>query len=409
MSIELRDEIVAASTMSVLSKHFDASVFGVDAHEVWERLRAAGPIVPIDEGLVVATTTEAAEAVLRQPNLFSSNPAAGFFGSETGAIPLQIDPPEHVAYRRMLDPLFTARKMAAHEERVVAFCDQLIDGIVDRGECDFIADLAVPLPSTIFLTLMGLPLSDLDEFLAAKEGMIRPEGADAQERRANQETTSAWIFAYFAQALDARTGDLGGDLLSHLITLEREGRTTRDETLNICLLLLAAGLDTVTDTLGCAFYFLAQHPDHQRELRDDPTLSAAAVEELMRYDTPVPSVSRVAMADAEVAGCPIRAGQRVRVLLSQSNLDPATYPDPQTVDFHRVVNRHIAFGAGVHRCLGSHLARLELRVAMQRWHLRVPEYRLEDGFTPEFRQGLREVIRLPLTWSAQQSGGRATG
>jgi cytochrome P450 len=406
MDIELRDEIVASSTMSVLSKQFDASVYGIDAHDVWEQLRAAGPIVPIDDTLVVATTAEAVEAVLRQPQLFSSNPAAGFFGSDSGAIPLQIDPPEHVAYRRLLDPLFAPRKMEAHEGRVAALCGQLIDGLADRGECDFIDDFAVPLPSTIFLTLMGLPLTDLDEFLTAKEGMIRPEGANEQERRAHQETTSAWIFAYFAEALDGRSGELGDDLVSHFVSLERAGRTTRDETLNICLLLLAAGLDTVTDTLGCALYFLAQHPDHQRQLRDDPSLTAAAVEELMRSDTPVPSVSRVAMADPEVAGCPVHQGQRVRVLLSQSNLDPATYTDARTVDFHRAVNRHIAFGAGVHRCLGSHLARLELRVAMREWHRRIPEYRLADGFQPEFRQGLREIIRLPLEWSGEVETAR---
>ncbi|MCU1346205.1 MAG: cytochrome, partial [Acidimicrobiia bacterium] len=339
------------------------------------------------------------EAVLKQPNLFSSNPSAGYFGSESGAIPLQVDPPDHVAYRRLLDPLFAPKKMEVHEAKVAALCNQLIDEFIERGQCDFIADFAMPLPSTIFLSLMGLSLDDLHEFLAAKEGMIRPEGKDEAERRAHQEVTSAWIFTYFSNALDERAKDLQDDLLSWMLGLEAEGRLTRDETLNICLLLLAAGLDTVTDTLGCAYLFLAQHPDHQKQLEADPSLMAAAVEELMRFDTPVPSVSRIATADTVVAGCPVKEGQRVRVLLSQSNTDPATYERPDEVDFLREGNRHIAFGAGVHRCLGSHLARLELRVAMREWHRRIPSYRMTDGFQVEFRQGLREVVSLPLEFA----------
>jgi len=399
MNIKLQDEIVAESRLSVLTNQFDASIWGVDAHEVWAALRATGPIFTTPSDMAVTATTEAVEAVLRQPNLFSSNPAAAYFGSESGSIPLQVDPPEHVAYRRLLDPLFAPKKMEAHEARVAALCNELIDGFIERGQCDFMAEFAMPLPSTIFLTMMGLSLDDLHDFLHAKEGMIRPEGADEAERRIYQEKTAAWIFAYFNNALDERAKDLKDDLLSWMIGLEQSGRLTRDETLNICLLLLAAGLDTVTDTLGCAFYFLAQHPGHQRQLEDDPSLMSAAVEELLRHDTPVPSVTRIAMEDTEVEGCPIKAGQRVRVLLSQSNTDPAIYEDPDTVDFHREVNRHIAFGAGVHRCLGSHLARLELRVAMREWHRRIPSYRLSDGFEVSFRQGLREIVALPLEFT----------
>jgi cytochrome P450 len=392
-------DIVAESSTSVLSKQFDASIYGTDAHTVWEQLRAAGPIFTAREDLVVATTAEAVEAVLRQPNLFSSNPAAGYFGSESGAIPLQVDPPDHVAYRRLLDPLFTPRKMQAHASSVALLCNRLIDGFIERGQCDFMADLAVPLPSTIFLTLLGLSLADLEEFLAAKEGMIRPDGADEAERRAYQEKTSEWIFSYFSHALDDRAKDLQDDLLSWMLSLETDGRLSRDETLNICLLLLAAGLDTVTDSLGCAFFFLAQNVAHQRQLQREPSLISAAVEELLRYDTPVPSVSRIAMEETVVAGCPIHAGQRVRVLLSQVNLDPVVYERPHQVDFGREGNRHIAFGAGVHRCLGSHLARLELQVAMREWHRRIPEDRLPDGFEVTFRQGLREIVHLPLEFS----------
>jgi cytochrome P450 len=213
------------------------------------------------------------------------------------------------------------------------------------------------------------------------------------------EKTSAWIFSYFAGALDRKVTEPADDILSYLVRLEGEGHLTRDETLNVCLLLLAAGLDTVTDTLGCSFAFLSQHPDHQRQLADDPSLVPAAVEELMRFETPVPVVNRIATADTVVDGCPVSAKQKVRVLLAIANHDPETFGDPDVVDFARYGNRHVAFGGGVHRCLGSHLARLELRVATREWHRRIPEYRLRDGHQISFRPSLREIPHLPLEFT----------
>ena len=201
---------------------------------------------------------------------------------------------------------------------------------------------------------MGLPIDRLDEFLKAKEGMIRPVGETEADRHAIQVETSAWIFEYFTTALDSHTEDDTSDVLGTFLALEQEGRLTRDETLNICLLMLAAGLDTVTDTLECGFAFLAQSPAHQRQLAEDPDLTAAAVEELLRFETPVPTVARVAMAATEIGGCPIAAGERVRPILAVANIDPDVHSDPDTVDFARPSNKHLAFGAGVHRCVGSH-------------------------------------------------------
>ncbi|HUZ09191.1 MAG TPA: cytochrome P450 [Acidimicrobiales bacterium] len=396
---------MAESDRSVVVREFDACVWGTDAQEVWKALRAAGPIVHPRDDLVVATSTEAVREVLASPNLFSSNPEAGYFGSETGAIPLQIDPPDHVTYRKILDPLFTPRKMAQRKAEVEALANDLIDGFIERGSCDFIAEFAVPFPSAMFLRLMGLPYDDLDAFLLAKEGMIRPEGDDEETRRAAMEKTSAWIFSYFNAALDRKAAEPAEDVSSYLVALEAEGRLTRAETLNILVLLIPAGLDTVTDTLGCSFAFLAQHPEHRRQLSEDPSLVPAAVEELMRYETPVPVVNRIATADATVDGCPVSVKQKVRVLLASPNHDPEIYDDPDTVDFTRSSNRHNAFGGGVHRCLGSHLARLELQVAMAEWHRRIPDYRLEDGHQIRFRTSLREIPRLPLEFTPGPRSG----
>ena len=200
-------------------------------------------------------------------------------------------------------------------------------------------------------------------------------------------------------ALETHSGDEDADVLGTFLALERGGRLTRDETLNICLLMLAAGLDTVTDTLECAFAFLSQSPDHQRQLTDHPELVASAVEELLRFDTPVPSVARITTGPTQVGGCPVGEGERIRVLLAVPNNDPDLHPDPDVVDFRRPVNKHIAFGAGVHRCVGSHLARIELRVALAEWHRRIPSYRLQPGSVVAFRRGLREIDHLALEFT----------
>jgi cytochrome P450 len=150
--------------------------------------------------------------------------------------------------------------MAERAQELAVLANDLIDGFIERGHCDFSTEFAVPFPSAVFLRLMGLPLDTLDEFLVAKEGMIRPDADTQAEREALQAKTGAWIFEYFSTALETHSGDEDGDVLGTLLALERNGRLTRDETLNICLLMLAAGLDTVTDTLECAFAFLSQSP-----------------------------------------------------------------------------------------------------------------------------------------------------
>jgi cytochrome P450 len=398
MDFTFGHNLVETSPVSVVNDEFETSIWGADAHEVWKALRDAGPVVRPNPAMVVVTTTESVTHVLRDPKVFSSNPSAGYFGSETGAIPLQIDPPAHSGYRKVLDPLFTPTKMAAKEAEIAAVANEFIDAFIDRGACDFARDFAVPFPSAVFLKLMGLPYDNLSEFLRVKEALIRPHGATEDDRNAVRGEMGAWIYNYFNGALDASSGDPKQDILGHFVALEREGRLSRDEVLNTCLLLLAAGLDTVTDTLENAYAFLARNPSHQRQLADNPQLATAAIEELLRYDTPVPTVSRVTMVDTEITGCPVAAGQKVLVLLPNANHDPAIYGNPDDVDFERKVNPHMAFGAGVHRCLGSHLARVELRVALREWHRRIPSYRLADGATLSYRVNLREIDHLPLVF-----------
>jgi cytochrome P450 len=163
---------------------------------------------------------------------------------------------------------------------------------------------------------------------------------------------------------------------------------------------LIAGLDTVTDSLDCFFVYLARHPEHRHQLVEQPDILPHAIEELLRWETPVPGVARVAMQDIEVGGCPISKGERVSPLLGAANTDPAEFPDPELVDFARSPNRHRAFGGGPHRCLGSHLARMELRVALREFHRRIPDYDIAPGTELKYTTALRSVEALPLIFPA---------
>jgi cytochrome P450 len=332
--------------------------------------------------------------------VFSSKAEAVQLGNVRPLIPLQIDPPKHVKYRRVLDPLFAPRKMAPLEDEVVELVTQLVDTFVADGRCDLHTDFAVPLPCTVFLRLMGLPLEDLDEFLEMKDGIIRPEGDTMQDQEPVRRATAQKIYDYFQRVIDERRHNLGDDLLSKIIASELDGeRLTDEEVLDVCFLFIIAGLDTVTDSLDCMFAYLAQEPEHLRTLVEDPTIINSAVEELLRWETPVPVVARMATEDTEVDGCPVKAGQHVMLLIASANTDESHDATLDSVDLTRNPNPHLAFGGGVHRCLGSHLARLELRVALREFHKRIPEYTLAPNTDLEYTPGLRSLHHLPLVFT----------
>ena len=315
---------------------------------------------PIAKSEFATTLTRRADVdhALRHPEIFSSNMGAIDLGNTRPLIPLQIDPPDHVKYRRLLDPLFAPKQMAALEPEVTALVNTLIDGFIDRGECDFNNDFAVPLPSQVFLTLLGLPLDDLDTFLGWKDGIIRPP-MDDDFGQAARHRAGAEIESYFDGALTAAEAKPGDDLLSWMLEAEMDGhRLSRDEMIGTLFLFMIAGLDTVTCTLDCSVAYLAQHPDQRARLANDLSLVPTTVEELLRWETPVPGVVRVAAQDTEIGGCPVHKGEIVSVLIGSANTDEDDLPDAYDVDLGRQENRHLAFGGGIHRCLGSHLARL---------------------------------------------------
>jgi cytochrome P450 len=313
-------------------------------------------------------------------------------------IPLQVDPPDHVKYRRLLDPIFAPKKMNALEGEIAAMVNDLIDDVIDDGSCDIVTAMAEPLPSSVFLRLLGLPLSELDMFMEMKNGILHPTGADMDEIKAGQHASAAAVQAYFAAALAERKRKPEDDIISMFLAADVGGaKLTDDEILGICFLFIIAGLDTVTDTLECFFAYLAQHPEHRRQIVEDPSIIPAAIEELLRWETPVTGVARVAAQDTEIAGCPIKQGESVGVTIGSANTDETALPDAYVVDFSRNA-KHLAFGAGVHRCLGSHLARLELRITLREWHKRIPEYSIASGTALKYTFGLRQIETLPLVF-----------
>jgi len=353
-------------------------------------------------GFVQAISREAVVTVLGDRQNFSSNGTMEI-GNIRPMIPLQIDPPEHSKFRKLLDPLFAPKQMDAAEADLTQRINYFIDKFIDRGECNFTDEFAELFPSAVFLGLMGLPWEELDTFLRLRDGILRVQGVDLtmEEMLAKQKETGTEIYEYFGQFLDDRERNPRDDILTHFLQAEVDGdRLTREDILDICFLFLIAGLDTVSDSLTCFFAYLAQHPGHRQMIVDDPSIIPGAVEELLRWESPVPGgVPRKALHDTVVCGFAIEAGTMVLPGYGSANVDPAEFPDGFEVRFDRESNPHVAFGAGIHRCLGSHLARRELRLTLREWHRRIPVYGLKPGHEElEYPPGLRSVKDLMLSW-----------
>lgn len=374
-------------------------------HDAYRELRAQCPVHRSDfngSPSVYVSRFEDAMWALRHPEVFSSSAEALDMGQDQPLIPLQVDPPEHTQYRRLLNPEFVPREIAKLEPDVRTLVNGLLDGFADKGECDFHEDFATPLPSTVFLALMGMPQDDLETFLRWRDQTIRPdvEPGDFEGAARIREQTSHEITAYFEGFIDEKQRNPDDRLLTRIINASIDGRRLdRAELLGICHLLLLGGLDTVTATLDCMIGWLAEHPIERQKIVDDPGLVPSAVEELLRHQTPVMIVPRIIKQDVTMGGVDLKVGDGVTVVLGAANSDDDEFDDAESVDLTRDPNRHVAFGAGNHLCLGAHLARLELRVALEEFHRRIPDYRLADGTELHFSPGIRQVMNhLPLVW-----------
>lgn len=356
---------------------------------------------PAFEGFWVLTRYEDMRAALQRPDLFSSElvgiPAASGYGGIT-LLPISLDPPAHTAYRALINPAFAPRRMRELEPLVRATAAKLIESFADRGACAFIADYAKPLPSTIFAGMLGLPADELPVFLAWTQALLhgsqRAYDLHARQRAAGD------IRDRLVDLVADRTRRRRDDLISDLLDARVDGRgLSGEEILSFCFLLFMAGLDTVTAALGFIFRFLAGSRAHRARLIEDPGVVASAVDELLRAHSFV-NTARTVVRDVEFAGVAMRAGDRVLLPTCAAGRDPRAFPDPLTVDFDRKPNQHLAFAYGPHRCVGAHLARLELRVTLEEWHRRIPDYAVaDDAAVTAHCGGVAGLETLPLVWA----------
>jgi len=355
-----------------------------------------------DDGSVTILRLEDALEVTKRRDVHSMSPdmvrvAGAVMGAGRPLIPLMLDGDEHTKYRKLLDPLFAPRIVAGLEPRVRELAHGLIDGFASDGRVELYETFCEPLPSMVFLTLLGLPLDDLPFLLWFKDGIIRPAD-DAHREQANRQ-----MIDYLYAELDRREarGDPGDDLIGGFLTAEVDGHTlTREDVIDITFLLVLAGLDTVAASLSCMVDWLARHPDERARIVAHPDVLPAAIEELMRVQTPVVAGGRYATADFEIGGEQIRAGDHLTVCWAAANLDPDGFERPLDIDFERGGLRHIAFASGFHRCLGSHLARMELKVVLGALHERIPDYAPDPDRPPGYNNGgIRTVSPLPLVFT----------
>jgi len=312
---------------------------------------------------------------------------------------LRQDPPDHTRLRKLMSQAFKPRAMDRLRTRVQELCDELIDGVIERGELDVIRDLALPVPSTVICEMMGVPLADRPKFtewtaqathlLAAA---LLPPDIVARSLAANEA-----LAVYFCELIADRRRHLGEDILSELIRAEEEGdRLSHDELLSQSIGLLIAGFETTIGLIGNGVRALVEHPDQLALLREDPSLIASTVEECLRYDGPILLTIRVTREDTHFGDRVIPADRPVMCMLAAANHDPAHFTDPERFDIRRADNDHLAFGGGAHFCLGVHLARMETQAAIGTLVRRLDGLEM-TGAELEWGQSLFRVLgSLPL-------------
>ncbi|MGI9164622.1 MAG: cytochrome P450 [Mycobacterium sp.] len=361
-----------------------------------------------DDSPLLITRLEDVVFINQQKSVLGNGDAGTDMAAGQRLIPLDIDGEEHTKFRRLLDPLFAPKSKVSQlgglEPEVRRLANALIDDFIDAGEVELYSQFCVPLPTIIFVRMLGLPDTDRQFFLQFKDDLVHAHTGSAEGDAELRMNAALRMFGYLDEQINLREADPNSypGLLTGLVQTEVDGEMlTKQEQLNIAFLLMVAGLDTVTGALSCMFARLAGHPDEQQQLRDDPALIPSAVEELLRYESPVQWGHRLATEDLTLpSGYQVRAGDHMQLLWAAANLDESGCPAAAEVRFDRKANRHVAFASGTHRCLGSHLARMELRCAVEEFHNRTASYRIRDGETPQYPGGtVRSVSYLPLEFT----------
>ena len=349
----------------------------------------------------VLTDPGAIREAFQTPELFSSvSEVAAEPEPDYVWIPSNLDPPDHVKYRQILNARFAPEAIERLTPEAEQIARTIVGGLVPNGRCDFMADVAAVYPTAVFLRSLGLDASDTPQVVvwvrAIFDNLRDPELH--APLKAAMDDVRQWFRSLIADR-QATLRDPATDFVSLLLTSTVDGRPlSDDELLNICLVLLMAGVETTTGQLGFMFQHLAEHPDDRRRLVEQPELLPSAVEEFLRLHSIV-LPGRKVTRDVEFHGCPMHKGDMVMLTIPCANRSPEAFADALELDLERHPNRHVAFGAGPHRCLGIHLARRELATMLRVWHDAIPDYRLDTDRPLMERGGQLGLVSLPLAWA----------
>jgi pimeloyl-[acyl-carrier protein] synthase len=387
-----------------------------DPYPLYHRLRAEDPVHRSPLGFWVLTRHADVLAVLRDPRM-SRDPRRSqrveqlrasaeldelLAAEEAAPSMLFVDPPDHTRLRTLVNKAFTPGAVERLRPRVEAIVAELLDRVAGAGAMDVVEDLAYPLPVTVICELFGVPEADRDRFRAWSRGLVHLldplVASDALERALRARLA---LRGYLRELIAERRAHPTGDLLTALIAAEDEGHQLSEaELVSMCLLLLVAGHETTVNLIANGLLALVRDPGARARLQADPALAGSAVEELLRYDSPVQFTSRHALTDLDIGGRHIHAGETVVAVLGAANRDPAQFPDPDRLDLARKPNRHLAFGGGIHFCLGAPLARMEAGIAIPALLARLPGLELAGPPVRRDTVTLRGLASLPVTFRA---------
>jgi cytochrome P450 len=391
--------------LAVPSAPFDywAMPMQADRGVGWQAVRSYGEVFQDGDGVWYLTSPEAISYATKHPELFPSGPAFAFLGSPVPLVPLAIDPPDHRRFRKVLDPLLAPRVVNGIEGPLRQQIADLVARVAGTGHCDVVADIARLYPTSVFLTLFGMPLEDREMFIDWVETVNG--GTPGTEPTSEVAEAAGQLFEYLQHHIDVKRAAPGSDMLSRVLLLTGEEAWTDAEILGMCFLFTLAGLDTVTGSIGFMFSYLASDPDLRRRVTADEGAAATFVEEIVRLETPAPTTVRVTAADVQVCGVEIPAGSLCQIAWGAANRSAVRGPSADSVTLEHPEETHFGFGAGIHRCVGSHLARRELRLVLEEFHKQIPDYRLADGYEPRivFPSITYHLAELPLVFDVAAS------
>jgi cytochrome P450 len=375
-----------------------------DPYPIWDELRQRCPVAHTERygGVYFPTRYEDVKAITYDTDHFSSQRVVvREVPVKSSSPPITYDPPVHGPARRILLAPFSPRAVQALEARTREICAELLDAISERDGCDAAGDYAKHIPVRVIAHMLGVSEEDGDKFRGWIQESLEEGITDYEAAMRGLAGMSGYFVEQVAErrARQARGEPLGDDLVSALLDAEIDGvPITDDHLVNTLRLLLIAGIDTTWSAIGASLWHLAADPEDRDRLVAEPELMPTAIEELLRAYAPV-TMARVIVEETEVAGCPYKPGEMVMLPFPSANRDPEVFPDADKVILDRAENRHMAFGVGIHRCLGSNLARMELRVALEEWLRRIPRFTLSDPEAVTWSQGtVRGPRHVPVTF-----------